>query len=421
MVVEILSRIAAAGAWRILALRAAIVAVNFGVMIGLAAIMGLAGFGELAVVWGLAMIASTALSCGAPLLLLRHLTDGRGMSRGSLLRHVVLQPAALAVVAFPFLYLAFPAINWTTVLLCGLSIHFVTCLASIMRALGNVQASMALRDAVPPLALGLAGLLALGASAGLMLLLATAIVFLISGCAVLWCLRQSGWPKLLRASDPEHQIYWSLWGTALLGMGLAQVDIVVAGAMLPPEQVGLYAVLRRVANLVALPVSVATWVSAKPISAAFGAADRLALGRASARGSSIAFVPGVALFCVVLAAMPLLDLIIAGAPDAQAGWILVILASGALLQAIFASGTTVATLCGQADQAALSRAISIFCYLAIIGVWGLGQGAAFHAMVYAGSLTLGSVVLWLQLRRILGIDTSAAILWPGMRASWRMS
>lgn len=421
MVVNTLSRIAAASAWRILALRGAIVAANFGVMIGLAAVMGLAAFGQLAVIWGLAMIASTALSGGAPLVLLRHLNDGQGMSGVSILRHVVLRPIVLAIIGFGVLHLIFPTIDWAAVLLGGLSIHLATCLASIMRALGNVQASMALRDAAPSLGLGFAGFLALGAPAGTILLLAAAIVLIICGGAFLWCLRQSAWRKLLRASKGPDQIAWSLWGTALLGMGLAQVDIVVAGALLPAEQVGLYAVLRRVANLVALPVSVATWVSAKPISAAFGATDQGALSRASAKGSQIAFVPGLLLFAVVLAALPMFDLILGQSLDALARWTFVILAAGALIQVVFASSMTVATLCGQASRAAMSRAMSIFAYLTVIGIWGAGQGIAFHALAYAAAMTGGTLFLWARLRRSLGIDTSAAILWPGSGGSWRMS
>ncbi|MDX8347924.1 hypothetical protein SLH49_07995 [Cognatiyoonia sp. IB215446] len=421
MVVKTLSRIAAASAWRTLTLRGGIVAMNFGVMIGLAALMGLAAFGELAVIWGLAMIASTALSCGAPLVLLRYLNDGHGMSKRSMLRHVILRPAALAIVGFGLLHLTLPTVNWAAVLLGGLAVHLATCLASIMRALGSVQASMALRDAAPPVGLGLAGLSALGAPAENILLLAAVIVLLFCGGAFIWCLRQSAWRSLLGDSGGPDRIAWSLWGTALLGMGLAQVDIVLVGAMLPAEQVGLYAVLRRLANLVALPVSVATWVSAKPISAAFGTADREALSRASAKGSQIAFLPGLLLFGALLAALPVFDLLIGQSLDGLARWTLVFLAIGALIQVAFASGMTVATLCGGANQAAISRGISIFTYLTVIGIWGAGQGIAFHALAYAAAMTGGTLFLWARLRRSLGIDTSAAILWPRLGGSWRMS
>lgn len=83
MVLKLFPNIAISQTWSAIVLRGGIVACNFAVMIVLAAVLGLAAFGELAVIWGLAMIASTVLSGGAPLQLLRVLTNGQGIA----LRH----------------------------------------------------------------------------------------------------------------------------------------------------------------------------------------------------------------------------------------------------------------------------------------------------------------------------------------------
>ncbi len=421
MVVQVFSRFAKANAWGTMLLRGGIVAVNFSVMIGLAAGMGLAAFGELAVIWGLAMVAGTALSGGAPLLLLRRLTDGHGMSLQNLWRQIIMLPISIGLGALLILHLAFPAIDWMPVLLGGAAINLATCLASIMRALGSMHASMALRDAGPQVALGLSGLLMAGSSAATILLHAALWLGLICIGAGLWCGQHRRRCEIIRQDRKPEGIAWALWGTSLLGMVLAQIDIVVGGSVMSATQVGLYAVLRRLANLIALPVSVATWVSAGPVSAAFGSGDICALRRASAKGSQIALIPGLILLGVMLAALPVYDLIVGQSIGPEGRGAFAILALGAFAQVVFASSFTVATLCGAARSAALSRAVAIALYLAMIGMLGDSFGVTLHAAIYAGAVTAGTAMLWWQVRQRLGVDTSVAVIRGRLGVSWKPS
>ena len=421
MISSVSSRLLASSAWGVITLRGGIVALNFGVMIGLAASMGLAAFGQLAVIWGLAMIAATALSAGAPLLLLRRLSDGRGMSAKAIVFQMACLPLFLALLACCLLSIVFAPVAVLAVLLCGLTVNLLNCLASIMRALGSVQTLIALYEAGPFVALGLSGVIAPGSSAVKILLLAASFIFLLAVAATIWCVLQKGRTQVITKSDNTSGVAWSLWGTSLLGMGLAQIDIVVGGSILSPEQIGFYAVLRRLAILGALPVSVATCVSAGPISMAFATDNHVALRQASARGSQIALAPGLILFGAILLMLPLWDLAIGQELGAQGRVTLMMLSLGALVQVVFASGFTVATLCGHARHAAASRAISILIYLAMVAILGSGIGLFGHACIYATALTLGSIWLWFTLRQRLAIDTSIASLWRNGGAVWRPS
>ena len=129
-------------------------------MLGVAWGLGLAVFGDLMVLWGMAMVAGTVLSVGAPLLILRVMGDGSGMRPGGLLRQGVIYPCALAFAAVGLLPLVLPGITWWAVIPAGLAVNGLSCLASMMRALGSVHLSMALRDGVPQLALGAAACIA---------------------------------------------------------------------------------------------------------------------------------------------------------------------------------------------------------------------------------------------------------------------
>ncbi|MBE0412433.1 hypothetical protein [Yoonia sp.] len=400
-------------AWSAFVWRLGIVGGNFGIMVGLVWWLGLAEFGNLMVLWGMALVAGTVMSVGAPVLILRVMTDGTGLRASGLIRLMCLYPVALAALAGGVLHMILPGPAWGAILLTGLAFNALQCLASVLRALGSVQMSMALRDGVPQLALGAAACLT-GKAVGILIVAACAMGG-VGLLVLLVCLLHPGLRTRLRASGDRGAVRGGLWANAVLGMATAQIDIVLAGGVLSADQIGIYALVRRIANLVALPVSVATWVSAPPIAAAFGAGDHVALRRASAVGSRIALLPGGAFFAVALLAMPLWP----GLADARP--LAVILLSGALVQVGLASGFTVATLCGLEKSAVLARLASLGVYLAI--AFGAGGAATTtgNALAYLAGIIAGGALLWWLLWLRLQIDTSAFAVCAGPRGQrWKM-
>ncbi|WP_159086982.1 lipopolysaccharide biosynthesis protein [Loktanella sp. Alg231-35] len=411
-----IAQLAKAAAIGTMMVRAGIVGANFAIMMGLAYALGLEAFGTLVLWWSVALVAGTAFSLGGPLILLRGMTDGRGVHFEGIVRFAVIYPAALAALAYGPLSWMWPALPWPKLIAVALGVNLLSCLASVLRGLGSVLWSMVLRDIGPQLALGAALLVTVGnVQSGLSI---TALTMGLVACAaMLWVTLP---PR--EADDAAwSKDVGSLWGASVLGVGVAQADLIVGGLFLPPEVFGLYAVLRRLANLIALPVTVATWVSAAPISAAFGAGDMLALQRASAAGNRIAILSGGAIFAVTILGLALAPLAFGPAHLHFGQGVLALLALGGFVQVWFASGFTVATLCGFARYAALARLAMVGLYLVAAFAFGSALTAVANAAIYVGATSIGSVALWWALRRCVAVDTSAGSLLRGRVARWKIS
>ena len=403
-----------------LGLRAGIVGVNFAVMLGLAGLLGFETFGRLAGLWAAALVTGTVLSLGGPLILLRLLTDGQGMRASDICKVAAIYPSLLSIIIFASATVLWSDWPWGAIVMAGFFANLLGCVASVMRALGSVQASMALRDAGPQVALGCAGLLASGAGAPTILTLSAGTMAFLALGSILWVWHHRELQQIFaRAARP----FWSgsLWASSVLGMIVTQIDLIVGGAVISAEQLGLYAVLRRVANLVALPVTVATWVSAPAISAAYGAGDTAGLAAASATGSRIAMLPGLALFAVGTVVIPLLPLLLPVQIGQGLHVILAILLLGALGQVFFASSFSLATLCGLAGLAMVARLLMVLLYLLWFHWWGDALTATSNAVGYVAALTVGGGALWAMVRRQLGVDTSAMVLLRKRRWVWKTS
>ncbi|WP_342076456.1 hypothetical protein [Yoonia sp. SS1-5] len=399
--------------------RGAIVAINFAVVAGLAAWLGLSFFGELMVVWAMAMVSATIIGLGAPLILLRDLSSGAGLTMLAVLSYVFVYPAIFAVIGAMALAAIWPEIPWGIVLLVGYLCHAATCLASIMRAFGSMQWSMILRDTGPVLALGLGAVLGVGQIEAVLGAAAVVLVGMVV-IAMLWCLRHERWFACIRPAGRGAILPLSMWSTSVLGMGAAQVDIILGGLLLSSGDIGLYVLLRRITNLIALPVSVATWVSAVPIAAAFGAADRAGLRAASRQASLVALLPGLALLAICIVALSLFQAVAQDFLGPAALLAAIVLGLGAAVQVGLAASYTVATLCHLAHVAAIGRLASIVVYLVIAVI--APMNLATHAGAYVLGISLGSALVWVLVRHRLGIDTSAVALWAKQEGrQWTLS
>lgn len=403
-----------------LLLRAAVVGLNFCVMVWLSFQLGLGAFGALIYLWGGALITSAIVSCGGPLVLLRALCDGSGLRLSQIIGLTAVLPSLICGVGWFATSSAMPDDRWATLFAVALSANAVSCLASIMRAMGSVQSSMLLRDAGPFTALGVAALLQPTGDAKALLWIAAALMCLMVAAATLWCVMHRG---ALAKPAGNHGKWLSLplWGTSILGMLMAQVDLIIGGTFMNAEALGLYALLRRIANVVALPVTVATWVSAKPVAAAYGAGDLIALEQASAKGSQIAWYPALCIAAVCLcglaisATSPLLIV------TSQIATCFGILLFGALVQAFLASGFTVATLSKYAALSVIARAATISSYLCFTAFLGVDMSPISNAIGFTVAMCLGSGLVWVVLLQRLGIDTSACVLWRREVPAWRTS
>jgi len=407
-------------AWALLN-RGAIVGVNYVVMLGLALLLGLKAFGALVLLWSLALILATVVSLGAPLILLQRLTGGGGFRVQQLLGLVFVGPVVVGTVCFLALSTVFPAVAWAAVMVAAFGLHLIFCLGSVLRAAGSLQWSMVLRDAGPSLWLGFSAVSLMG-SAPESLIFAAALGMIGTAAGVaFWYRRLLVAKGFLRATAPAVRVR-AYWATSVLGTGVAQADMVVGGFLIAPEAYGLYALLRRMANLVALPVSVATWVSAGPIGTAFASGKQATLQIASQRAGYVALVPGTFLFVGALVATPFLPIVLGRALDPADIWVWVILLSASFLQVWFAAGYTVATLCGAASETVRARGLVIALYMGAASVLISFPDPLWNAIAITLASGMGSFFLWWRLRLVLGVDTSAMAVFAAKKGGeWKLS
>ena len=91
------------------------------------------------------------------------------------------------------------------------------------------------------------------------------------------------------------------WGTVLLNTASTQIDILIAGSVVGPVATGIYTIIKRITNILALPTSIAVWMLAPRISRASATDDRKALAAAARSGIRLAFFPALALTVAVAA------------------------------------------------------------------------------------------------------------------------
>lgn len=403
-----------------LLLRAAVVGLNFCVMVWLSFQLGLSAFGALIYLWGAALVTSTIVSCGGPLVLLRALCDGSGLRSTQIVGLTAVVPSLLCGIGWFASASFMPDDRWPPLFAVAFSANAVGCLASIMRAMGSVQTSMVLRDAGPFTALGFAALLQPQGDPEALLWMVAALMCLMAMAATFWCvMHRSALAK--HVGGHSKWFSWSLWGTSIMGMVMAQVDLIIGGILMSTEALGLYALLRRIANVVALPVTVATWVSAKPVAAAYGAGDQSALKHASAKGSRIAWYPALGIAAVCLCGLALAAASPWPVVTAQIAICFGILLIGALAQAFLASGFTVATLSNQASLSVIARTVTILSYLCFAAWFATNMSPISNALGYTVAMCLGSGLVWAVLLQRLGIDTSARVLWRREVLAWKTS
>ncbi len=391
------------GAWALLVLRGGTVAVHLAVMLWLAHWLGLATFGALAHLWAVGMLASTVLATGGPLVILRARHD---QAAATFVRVGVLHPLTVACVLATAFIWNDAGFAWFAVLALALAIAFVQSVASVLRVWGSVSVSMILRDGAPVMVLGA---VAIWPETPEVMVLRTAMGLAILGLgAVIGGVVRTGFRF---AEDVPNGRQGSLWLSSLLGMAQAQIDLVIAGIFLPAEVFGAYALLRRIANLVALPVSVSTWVCAGPVSDAFARADGRALARATAQASAIAWYPALLLLVCAIAGGVGLPLVPLTAFPTSLLPVFGVLLGGALLQAYWAASYPVANLGPSPAMAIEARGVAVLLYAIVAIAAGDGIGALGHAAAYTLSMTVGSVHLWRRLWRAFAVDTSARVLW----------
>lgn len=213
--------------------------------------------------------------------------------------------------------------------------------------------------------------------------------------------------------------WWqAAWPLGLLGgfhLITQQVDLVMLGLLRPDAEAGLYRVAVQAALLVVFGLQAINDVVAPYLARLHGAGEREALQRLvrrAARGMLAAALPVALLF--VLAGETVLTLLF-GAEYAGAWPALVLIALGQLVSAALGPAGMLLNMTGHERTTlrvmGFAAGLNVVLNAALIPFWGL-VGAALASLI---TLSAWNILLWLAVRRHLGMDSSAL----GLRAWFR--
>lgn len=167
-----------------------------------------------------------------------------------------------------------------------------------IRATRTSMEAMFTSDLFPPIAL-LISLLAFwfAGEADVIKIYAGCIALILAGVAILICLHfLFRWIPLSAQGQPfgvKDSVPY--WGAVSLNTASSQLDIVLTGVLLGPTSAGIYALLKRAANLVAIPQSIAVWIFAPRVSRASAVKDTVKIMNAAKSSTKLSFLPGLLL------------------------------------------------------------------------------------------------------------------------------
>jgi O-antigen/teichoic acid export membrane protein len=282
-------------------------------------------------------------------------------------------------------------------------------LATMLRVTVGSQAGMLARDLVPSLTVLLVTLPFVWGAAD-----AVPVIFWKAGAMLLalngmLCVAHVArpWLPIGRSTEPLA-IRGALpyWANATAGALMAQVDILIAGNLLPREAVGQYALIRRAVNLISVPQVIANWAIATQVARLYTLGDTEALRRAARRGRQLAIRPAAALALVIGASSPLwlsvygIDL-----------GLLTLLALGALMAAnlfnvSMGANVLFAGQCGLEGFAFNARVAATAVGVAVMLLLGGALSLAGIALGQAASMVMMNVLIRDRVHTVTGVDTS---------------
>lgn len=198
--------------------------------------------------------------------------------------------------------------------------------------------------------------------------------------------RMSG-PKL-SSSVIQSASLRNLWGVSLVNGAMGHSDVLVLAYVLPPEQVGAYAVAKRLAMLVALPLQSANFLIATWLTRAHAVGDLRNVQQLLRDTVAIATVPAL-LGTILGAVFPLqiLGLLLVEPIGYEA--VLIILLITQLLNCAFGATATALTQLGGEQAVFKIKLTALFVSVALVSLGGLVYG-----VIGASLGTLVATTIW---------------------------
>lgn len=394
----------------------------------LARLLGVEGYGAYALLISVVTILRLPASFGAAALLLREVSASRanenwgrmrGVSRWTL-RFCLITSIPVTISIFIGAYLfgdqipdtLQPSLPWVAALVIVLPLAALR--GGVLRGLGKVVWSYFPEQIIRPLlllTLALApflwgGIINRPEEAMAINVMATVAAWLV-GTIMLMTI----WPKQVREATPEQD--GPGWRKSLLSLGLGnamymldgEVAVLALGLVASKADVGVFKAASQFAILAGLGYAVITANVSPRIAAAWSKNNLAAVQKTVTDGSRLSM-----LYCVPvslgLAALGGWGVPFVMGPGFEGAWApLAILALGHLINAAFGSSTAVLTMTHHERGNAVAFAIGLVVNVGLTLILTPMFGAIGAATAVTASIILRNLILWIYVRRQLGIET----------------
>lgn len=309
--------------------RGGIVGLNFASLLIVAALLHPAQFGAFVFLWSSAQLVSATAGLGSVNYLMR---EGSA-HRGDPTKGVTKNEALWIAFGYPALFLLFiMGLGYGATTLLSETLHLsgsapldllAICAASggmialshsatPLRLDDKQTASMFVRDGGPSALMLIAFLVSYisGASTPRTILLFFATI---AGTTALILLSYTSFSKTsLWVEEPSktraQQVreLRTFWGNDIIGMSLAQFDILIGAAFVNNVDLGHYQVLKRLANFVGLPLVVTNWSATVTLGKLHAEEDAVGVQDVCTQASVWSFLPGLVLLLALTAMLHLL-------------------------------------------------------------------------------------------------------------------
>jgi len=386
-----------------------------------AAIAGSEEFGQFSFMFSAARVMSVFVGLGGSPFLQRELAirdvkyNGSGnlpifitiLLRMHLLSFLVLIFFEILILIFNFEY------EILYILLTGYLLSFFDIYIAVVRVAKTASYSMILRDSFPYV------FFLVGFLGCILIKEITAVSFIIVFCVSLFlCIAIAlyvTFEYLQKRKDKfktqiKNNMVLSFWGGTIVGASLAQSDILIAKYFLNEVELGAYAVLRRMTNLVSLPQVIVNWSINVDVAKSFATGKKSELQSLAIKGLYIAVPVSFIILISMFALSPVwLDLF-----DVNASFYLYfvffVLAVAQLINVMSGANLLFALQCHEEKFVFKTRLLSLIVGLIAMSIGGYLFGMMGLAVGAATSIVMLNTLVTRHVKNRLGIWTSVPFL-----------
>ena len=213
--------------------------------------------------------------------------------------------------------------------------------------------------------------------------------------------------------DNSHDVgrdeHLSFWGSSIIGILYSQVDILLTKLFFGDVAVGIYALLRRVTNLISLPQVIANWTIVVSVAKDFSLNNINSLRESAKRGAWIAFPAAVLMTIILSLLLPIWFGIFGIELNINYIFIFIILSIAQLFNVFAGSNLLFAAQCKEEKYVLRTRITSLLIGVIIMLMGGLYFDMKAIAIGAAVAIILLNYMVLMHVKRVLGIWTSISL------------